>query len=306
MENKMKPKSVKRFLIVALIGVVTAVHAGSRSGGGYTLNETTDGGGQYTTSANYAMDGSIGGMGGVSSNASSSATAKHGYIGQLTDATNLVITAAPASPNEEATSQLGGIAGLDDGTVTVMEGSNLLWSGPCHPIASISPAGLATAEIVFSNTYGSVTGVYLGVTGTMTLLVLDSSPDNFGRYANDGVPDNWQVKHFGTDNPNGGSTNNPDGDAFNNAQEYIADTDPTNRLSSFRICATSNLPPNRAVCFFSSAERAYTLLYRTNLTSGGWTNDPAQSNIGGNGKVMTFIDPSSRTTRFYRVRVQLP
>jgi hypothetical protein len=295
------------FLIVALVSVATAVYAGSRSGGGYTLNDTTDGGGLRATNANYAIDGSIGGIGGISSNASPAETAKHGYIGQLTDIKNLAVSASPPSPNEEATSQLGGIAGLDDGTVTLMEGSNILWRGPCYPIASISPAGLATAATVYSNTAGSVTGVYLGATGTVTLLVLDSSPDNYGRYAADGVADSWQVQHFGTDNPDGVGTNNPDGDTFNNAQEYIADTDPTNRLSYFHICATSNLPPNRAVCFFSSAARTYTLFYGTNLTNGGeWTNDPAQSNIGGSGTVKTFIDPISNTTRFYRVSVKVP
>lgn len=302
----MKIISVKMFLAVALVAGATAVHAGSRAGGGYTLNDTTDGGGQRVTNASYTIDGSIGGIGGISSNASPPEAAKHGYIGQLTEITNLSVTASPPSPAEEATSQLGGIAGLDDGTVTLTDGSNILWSGPCYPIASINSAGLATAATVFSNTAGSVTGVYQGITGTVTLLVLDSNPDNFGRYATDGVPDNWQVQHFGTDNPDGVGTNNPDGDAFNNAQEYIADTDPTNRASFFFICATSNLPPHRAVCFFSSATRSYTLFYGTNLTSGGWTNDPAQSNIGGNGGIKTFIDASSSTTRFYRVRVQLP
>jgi len=43
-----------------------------------------------------------------------------------------------------------------------------------------------------------------------------------------------------------------------NWQEYVADTDPTNIVSYFRITAISNLPPWR-VYFESSANRRYTL-----------------------------------------------
>lgn len=297
----MKRQSTATAVLVLLIPGLSAF-AGSRSGGNCTVNDTTDGGGQRATSANYTMDGSVGGIGGISSNVAPPETLKAGYIGQLTEVTNLAVTASPAATNENATSQLGGIAGLDDATVTVLAGSNILWSAPGFPISSISAAGLATAMSVYSNTFGTVTGCYLGMTGSG----MDSNPDNFGSYAGDGLPDGWQVRYFGTNNPLGmACATNCTGQ--NNLYTYIADLDPTNPASVFEVVAVSNQPPDRVVCFrTTSTGRVYRLLYATNLVSGVWTNLPGATWTPGLAGQMSLCDTNAAAVRFYRIHVQVP
>ena len=282
------------------------VLAGSRSGGDYTANDTIDSGGQRIAGANYTIDGSVGGIGGISSNASPLETAKHGYIGQLTEVTNLLVIASPAAGNEGSVLQLTGLAGLDDATVLALPGSNVFWAVPGFPIASITPAGAATAAVVWSNTYGAVTGAYLGVSGSGLVLVLDSDHDNYGIYANDQIPDWWQVWYFGTNNALGvaGATNCT---GKNNLYTYTADLDPGNPASVLEIVALSNQPSNRMVRFATtSAGRVYRLLYSTNLVSGAWTNLPGATPSTGVDGQMSLSDTNAAAVRFYQIGVQVP
>ena len=281
--------------------------AGSRSGGTYAIAaDSVDGGGQPSTSVLYRIDGSIGGIGGISSNAAQFETLKGGYPGQLTEVTNVAVIATPATVNEGSVLQFSGLVGLDDATVSALEGSNILWAAPCFPIASITPAGTATAAIVWSNTCGSVTGAYRGVTGSGWVLVLDSNPDNFGLYAGDQVPDGWQVRYFGPNNPLGAAcATNCTGQ--NNLYTYTADLDPTNPASSLQITALSNQPPHHTVCFgTTSTGRVYQLLYATNLANGVWTNLPGQTPVSGLAGQMLLADTNAAPVRFYRVQVRTP
>jgi hypothetical protein len=289
-------------LAIATIGGATMLLAGTCSGGSSTVNDTTDSGGQRATSASYTMDGSIGGIGGISSAPADST--KNGYIGQLTEVTNLFVIALPSSVNEGSSLQLSGLAGLDDATVLALAGSNIVWTTPGFPIASISPAGAATAAIVWSNTSGVVTGTYLGINGSGMMLVLDGNPDNFGTYAGDGIPDSWQVLHFGTNNPLGvASATNSTG--MNNTYAYIADLNPTNPASVFEVVAVSNLPPNRMVYFTSSSNRVYALLWTTNLISGAWTNLSGATPVEGNGGILSLSDTNTTALRFYQIQAQV-
>lgn len=265
---------------------------------------TFDSGGQRTSSANYVNDGSIGGIGDAA--AGGEVMLKPGYVGQLTEISNLVLIAVTRPVNEGGTNQLGGIAGLDDATVVALEGSNIVWSAPVFPISAISSAGVAIMANVYADTPCVVTGRYPGITGSGTLVVLDSNPDNYGSYAGDGLPDWWQNQYFGLSNPNAAATNNPDGDCLNNTQEYVADTNPTNPASFFRIVAISNAAPAHFVCFNSSTGRIYTLLYATNLVTASWTNVTVQTDIQGAGTLMTLVETNAVSPRFYRVTVRVP
>ena len=126
----------------------------------------------------------------------------------------------------------------------------------------------------------------------------------------DGIPDWWRARFFGG---TGSTTNNqscaacdPDGDGMSNWQEYLADTNPTNALSRFQIQSTTDATGFK-VLFQSSASRKYTLYYRTNLTSGAWTNIPSQTDIPGSGGVDALTDAvSSGTQHFYRIGVRVP
>jgi hypothetical protein len=187
---------------------------------------TIDGGGQRATSANYIMDGSVGGIAGISSAASD--TAKHGYIGQLTEVVSLTATGTQPSINQGATSQLTGIATLDDSSVTALTGSDIAWSFVTYPFQSVSGGGLLTAVAnVYANPVGNIYGSYLGATSNAAIQVL-------GPYANSGIADSWLLQYFGTPpNPNAAPTADADGTGQNNLFKYIAGLDPTNPASVF-------------------------------------------------------------------------
>jgi len=273
---------------------------------GIIVSSSLDGGGLRATNANYTMDGSLGGIGGVSSNVSPPEIMKSGYIGQLTEVTNLNVNASPGATNEGCVLQLAGLARLDDATVSVLAGSNILWAAPGFPIVSITPLGAATTTNVWSNTWGSVSGSYLGVSGSGLVLVLDSDSDNYGSYAGDGIPDGWQVQYFGLNNPLGKP------DATNctgqcNRYTYTADLNPNDPASVFEVVAISNQPPNQVVYFkTASAGRIYRLLYAADLVGGVWTNLPDTTWAPGVAGQMSLCDTNAPAIRFYRVQVQVP
>ncbi len=189
-------------------------------------------GGSSCSSADYENYGSLGGSGGISSAGSAAVVARHGFIGQLTEASSLALNVAPPSVNEGATSQLSGSATLDDDTVTLLAGTDVIWSVVSGPISSIDASGLATTDIVYANQLAAARGFYLGASNSVTLTVLDSDLDNYGSYADDGINDAWQVQYFGLPpNPDAAPSADPDGDGFVNLLEFQTGTVPTNSAS---------------------------------------------------------------------------
>ena len=265
-----------------------------------------DAGGRRVTSANCTLDGSLGSLGGMTAAVSPPVVARHGYAGQLYDVQTLVLSASPAAVSETGATQLGAKAILDDSTFLSLAPSSVTWSIVSGPIAFISTGGLARATNVYQNTVATVCADYQSRFGTLSLTVLNVGNDDFGPYARDGIDDAWQVRYFGLNNPNAGPSSDPDHDGVDNYHEYVADTNPTNALSWFQIQSVSNAA-NLKVSYLSSSSRKYTLYYRTNLTSGGWTNLPSQTDLPGSGGPDTLTDPSPvGPRRFYRVGVRLP
>ena len=299
----MRALSTKVLVSVSWLGAATAVLAGARSSLTCTVNDTADAGGLCATSANYRIDGSLGGVGATAGPADQ---LRAGYIGQLTEVTNGVVTAAPGSVNEGETTQLGAVAGYDDATVTVVGGGEIAWCEPAFPVAALNSGGLAAGAAVYADTPAVVTGRYLNVACWGAFSVLDSDPDNYGLYAADLLPDGWQVQFFGINNPQGLA------DAINvtgrsNRYTYTADLDPTNSASVFEIVAISNLPPNRVIVFgATSTNRVYRLLYASDLAGGVWTNLPGQVPTPGQPGRMSLSDAPGTASRFYRVEVQVP
>jgi hypothetical protein len=121
----------------------------------------------------------------------------------------------------------------------------------------------------------------------------------------DGLPNEWEATYYG------GTTNaNPDALAANGVntvrEAYIADLNPTNPASFFRITAISNQSP-WTVYFEASADRAYTLLGVSNLVSGVWTNVPGAGprlGVGGLDSMQDTNEPVKGP--FYRLKVELP
>ncbi len=132
--------------------------------------------------------------------------------------------------------------------------------------------------------------------------VILASADSNG----DGIPDGWTHRYGLNPTDPAVAAGNPDHDPHTTLQEWIADTDPTNALSYFRIEAISNLPPV-AVQFVSSADRRYTLLSSPGLAdTTAFAAVPGQTNVAGNGGVLTLTDTNATASLFYRVGVKVP
>jgi hypothetical protein len=272
-------------VLVALSAVVNATAA----------LVTVDSGGRRTTSTNYTMDVSLGGIGGVSTAIAPVTVAKQGYIGQLYEVTGLTVVAAPSSVSESSNSQLSATATLDDATLLVLSGSNVNWNTPTFPIASINAFGLLTPAAVYTDTTGTVSGYYLGASNSTTLLVLDTDPDNFGIYTNDGIPDAWQVQYFGPNNPEGLAGADADGTGQNNLFKYLAGLNPTNPASILQITSVVKNGHNIDVVWTCVGGHSYVLQSTRIAAINGFTTNFADASpviaVPGTGESTTnFID----------------
>lgn len=123
----------------------------------------------------------------------------------------------------------------------------------------------------------------------------------------DGMKDAWE-QQYGLNPIDGADASlDSDDDGLGNYSEYIADTDPTNQASCFRIEIVSNQSPV-TVSFSSSTNRVYSLGARDEIvTSNPGSIVGGQSNIWGTGGTMFMNDDNSGiTTRYYRVKVKMP
>ena len=157
-------------------------------------------------------------------------------------------------------------------------------------------------------TTGSVAGVYQSTTGSLLLVVVDTDNDNFGAYAADGLPDGWQMTHFGTNNPTDGAPDaDPDTDGGDNEYEYATGTGPNDGGDLFRITAIAEVAgaPGQVDITFGPAfaDRGYELEQVGVVTSTVWTA-PAGTSQTTNGTAQTIRDPNAAgTPGYYRVRV---
>lgn len=194
--------------------------------GSYTLDPPAyANGGDSGSSASYSLTGSTtpGGQGG-----SADYEARSGYAGQLGFAHGLILSAAASTIEEEESIQLGVEMSFDDGTSVPMAAQDLAWSVESGPIAEISQAGLARAAAVHQDSTATVRATSGALSGDLTLTVLNSDPDNYDTYAKDGLPDAWQIQHFGPGSLAGGQNGDFDEDGVGNLIEFANGTDPAN------------------------------------------------------------------------------
>lgn len=179
--------------------------------------------GLRATSADYTADfSSTPGL----AHSSAEYTARTGFSGQLYDATALDVEATPLTLNETSTRQLSADLLFDDDTREPLLANTITWSIQSGPLASISTSGLATAAAVYQSSAAIIQAAHSGVTGTLSLTVLETIADNFGPYAGDRLPDAWQVQFLGLNNPLGGPADDADADGFTNLLEFAFGTDP--------------------------------------------------------------------------------
>jgi hypothetical protein len=292
------------------LALVTTLHAGPRSSTNYGIAaETSDAGGQRTSSANYKNDGSVGLVAGISTVGSPAGTAKAGYIAQLYDVSGLVVNSAAPDVNESDTLQLAAWQLLDDATFLATNAGAVTWGIVAGPIVDISANGLLTAGLVFENTPASVEGTLSSFTGAMNFTVLDTIPDNFGSYAGDGIGDDWQVQYFGQNNPLAAPGLDPDGDGGNNLFEFTAGLVPTDPASVFRLRleAVPGQPTRKNLIFNPRLDgRTYVVKALPAIESGSW-QPLATFNQSDNGAERTVTDLNATgAKKFYRVEITRP
>ncbi len=298
----------------SLLGLAfSSARAQVRTSANYAITaEVADSGGALVTSASYSNVGSSGGVTGISTVASPAEVAKQGYIGQLFEVVGFSVSAAQNFVNEGATLQLIGGQLLDDATTLAVNGSSVTWSVVSGPLASINASGIATAQIVYQDTFAVARGVYQSNVGQLPLTVRNVNIDDFGTYAGDGIDDAWQVQYFGLPpNANAGPTADVSGTGQNNLFKYIAGLNPLDPLSRFTVDAqrVAGQPLQRNIVFAPLVPgRVYVVRFNTSLAIGGgtWTT---LSNISSsdNGNIRTVTDlNASDPERFYEVQITKP
>ena len=115
----------------------------------------------------------------------------------------------------------------------------------------------------------------------------------------DGLPDHYESSYGNGQNMN--PNDDLDSDSFTNYDEWIADTNPNNSESFFKILHPYN-PSN--LTFSSSILREYKILYSTNLKNNSWIN--TNEWFSGNSVQTTAQIPIIQNSRFNRVEVQIP
>lgn len=292
--------------VVALVALCSTTFASS-----VITTSSIDGGGLHTTSANYTMDGSVGGIDGISS--ASADTAKNGYIAQLTEVVSVVVTSQPDAVAVSGTAQLTGTAMLDDSTVLALSGSDVAWTSPNepYPVFSINSGGLLMAAgFVYATAPAVVNGYYLGATSNVSLSVF--APDSVG----DGIPDWWRQAYFGTATPTNGhdcATCDFDGTGQDNLFKYVAGLNPTNPASVFvlKIAPVAGQPTEKTLTYdpiLIGSGQVYTVQFRTNLTGGAaYASLTTTSALVTNGNMVSVTDlGATQTQKFYRVNISLP
>ena len=164
-----------------------------------------------------------------------------------------------------------------------------------HDNWSVTPRNVA---VPFGSVWAANTIVYSDVDG-------DGIPDQEDPDAdNDGMPNDYEDAHGFDPLDASGAGKDADKDGASNIEELIADTNPTNANSVFRILRITGSTSNTAFTVWSSTARVYSALYSTSsLSSNAWSF--LTSNVPGVGTNLIFADTSAvYEGRFYRATVK--
>jgi hypothetical protein len=162
---------------------------------------------------------------------------------------------------------------------------------------------LSSYAIHFDHASGSPNGIALFPKQALTGLITLSSRTN-STY-NDGIPDSWRLRYFGTvDNLLSVSNADADGDGCNNWHEYVAGTDPTDPKSYLFAGTDQSMAQSQqdSVIYWPSMQgKQYVIQRSPSIFPGSWTSISTNTGTGGN---MEIHDASGGGVRFYRVSVQ--
>ena len=285
-----------------LLAFAATAHADLRTSTDYTVaTDTTDAGGQRTSSSAYTNHGSVGGIAGISTVAVPAETAKAGYIGQLYEVTGLQISASPTTVDEGATRQLNAAQLLDDDTIINLGPDSVTWNVMAGPFTGITTGGLATAGQVHEDTVATAQGSFAGAIGQLDLTVNNITDDDFGSYAGDGLPDDWQVQYFGEDNAEAGPNVDADGDGDSNLYEYHARLLPNDPASFLSITLTPDATEGDALLTLSPGKAGvnYAVSTKDSLLDADWI--PLTTMVGSDGMLGVTDMDASGLRKFYIV-----
>lgn len=218
---------------LSLLGLAV-LRAGVRGSADYTVAaETFDCAGEAAASQNYHNQPSLGGSGGAAAVAETTALAP-GYIAQLAPAAALALTAPAGAVDENSTLRLSAWEILTDGTRVGLPAAAVAWTSASGPLTA-DGSGMITGGPVYQDSAATVRAAFGGLSTTLPLAVFNATADNFGGYAGDGLPDDWQARYFGPANPLAAPAQDPDHDGHPNAFEWAARLDPTDPASRFSL-----------------------------------------------------------------------
>jgi hypothetical protein len=135
----------------------------------------------------------------------------------------------------------------------------------------------------------------------------NTNPDSDG----DGLLDSWELENFGNLNRDG--SGDFDNDSLKDREEYVVGSNPKDASSGFPALAVESTGETFRVTFPTVAGRVYTVMARTNLSSGDdWAPVSNVVNgqvnpVTGDGTTKTVTETGLGTTsgRFYRLKVEL-
>ncbi|OQW96792.1 MAG: hypothetical protein BWK77_03595 [Verrucomicrobia bacterium A1] len=121
-----------------------------------------------------------------------------------------------------------------------------------------------------------------------------------------GTPEWWLARYGWTNDFGWWETNDTDGDRFFAWEERMADTDPTDSGSCFRVTGM-NRADSFVVGVACTNTRIYGLGCTTNLIQGAWWPVAGQTGIPGEADgFMELVDPTNAGSRSYRATVEPP
>lgn len=224
-------------------------------------------------------------------------TLQSGYAGQLCDAVQLQVVSDSTNIPEDGSTLLTAMAVNDDETRNSMAAG---WSVVYGALSSVDSNGMAYGAPVYQNEPAMAQAVGGGLTGVVSLMVLDTLKDNFGLYATDGIPDAWQVQNFGVNNSDAIASADPDHDGQNNFAEFIVGTSPTAGTDYFGLRSIHN-GTGGAMEFVLSptfTNRTYHIEATTNLANPDWTS--LASTAGGTNVTAMAVSDQTNRIMFYR------
>ena len=241
-----------------------------------------------------------------------SATTRAGgiYVGSLM---NCIVynNTAPVSPNYDSTLILYSCTTPDPGRVGNITNEPLFVSVGDYRLQYNSPcidAGMDLSPIITNDLDGlarPMDGDLDGISA-FDMGAYEFIPD-LNDTDGDTMPDGWETAFSLNPINADDAAIDSDNDGVRNRDEWIANTDPSDSNSWFRIINISSTT-ERVVYFPSSDSRVYTLEWTRDLQDQhAWTNVPNQTGILGVGGMDSMIDSNeSLDPIYYRIKPTLP